>query len=248
MLFYIHVIKKCVYKMKIAANILNNSHNSGHYIKRVSKILKRLPSLKPELEPGKFFGLESYEKMSAEKTEALFSYFKKLELGFFDFEWNHSGFINNSEALIDLFKELKPDCGCAKVTFCNKCFAGVLHTLGFVRKDGILYILDSLGHNKNVNRNILKFHNALRKAISLNGLNNGLKKIVMNHNTQQLMNELTCNHWSFANIEALIKNIKAGKKINNHGDLDSVLPKDVNKILEEQKQYVLDRHSIYTSQ
>ena len=233
--------------MKIAANILNNSHNSGHYLKRVSKILKQRPSLNPELEPEKFFGLESYEKMSAEKTEALFSYFKKLELGFFDFERNNCGFIDDNAALVGLFKELKPDCGCAKVTFYDKCFRGVLHTLGFVRKDGTIYILDSLGHNKNVNRNILKFHNALRKAITLNGLNNGLKKIVMNHNTQQPMNELTCNHWSLANIEALIKNLKAGKKINNQEELDSVLPKDVNKILEEQKKYVLDRHSVYTS-
>ena len=233
--------------MKIAADIFNKPNNIAPHVKKMSKILKQRQFLDAELEPRKFFGLESYEKMSAEKTEALFSYFKKFELGFSDTEKNQYGFIENFESLADLFKELKPDYGCAKLTFCNKCFTGVLHTLGFVRKDGILYILDSLGHNKNVNRNILRFHNMLRKTISLNGLNNGLKKIIMNHNTQQPMNELTCNHWSLANIETLIKNLKSGKKVNSKEELDSVLPDDINKILNEDKKFVLNRHLIYSS-
>ena len=87
----------------------------------------------------------------------------------------------------------------------------------------------------------------MRKTISLNGLKNGLKKIVINRNTQQQMNELTCNHWSLANIEALIKNLKAGKKINNQQELDSVLPTDINEILDEDKKFVLSRHLIYSS-
>lgn len=233
--------------MKIAADIFNKPHHLARPLKKVSKILERQPSLNLELEPRKFFGLESYEKMAVEKMEALFSYLKKFELGFSELENNSCGFIDDCASLVDLFKELKPDYGCAKVTFYDKCFAGVLHTLGFVRKDGIIFILDSLGHNKNVNRNILRFHNTLRKTISLNGLKNGLKKIVINHNTQQQMNELTCNHWSLANIEALIKNLKAGKKINNQQELDSVLPTDINEILDEDKKFVLSRHLIYSS-
>ena len=233
--------------MVITSDILNKHSNFCHNMKNVSRILKKKPFLDSEIEPRKFFGLESYQKMSDEKTEALFTYFKKIELEIFDYEKIYNGFIDNCANLVDLYKQLKQDCGCAKITFYDKCFNGVMHTLGFVRQGKNLYILDSLGHNKNVNQNILKFHNNLIKHICSKGLADGLKKIIMNHKTQQPIDELTCNHWALANIEALIKNLRLGKIINNTEKLDSVLPTDINKILEEQKQFVLDRHSRYTS-
>lgn len=233
--------------MVITSDILNKHSNFCQNMKNVSRILKKKPFLNSETEPRRFFGLESYQKMSAEKTEALFTYFKKFELGISDFNQNHCGFIDDCASLVNLFKQLKSDCGCAKITFYDKCFRGVMHTLGFVRNGQNLYILDSLGHNKNVNKDIINFHNNVIKNLYSNRLVNGLKNIIMNHNTQQPIDELTCNHWTLANIEALIKNLRLGKNINNKEELDSVLPKDINKILDEDKQFVLDRHSMYTS-
>lgn len=233
--------------MIITSNIFNKHNNFCHDIKNLSRILRRKPFLDSKIEPRKFFGLESYARMSAEKTEALFTYFKKFELGVSDFEKNHCGFIDDCTSLVGLFKQLKPDCGCAKITFYDKCFRGVMHTLGFVRNGQNLYILDSLGHNKNVNQDIINFHNNVIKNLYSNRLVNGLKNIIMNHNTQQPIDELTCNHWTLANIEALIKNLRLGKNISNKEELDSVLPKDINKILDEDKRFVLDRHCEYTS-
>lgn len=61
-----------------------------------------------------------------------------------------------------------------------------------------------------------------------------IKENKFNRKNQQSMTEITCNHWTFANIESLIKALKSGKKIQNSIALDSVLPKDINKVLNEQ--------------
>ena len=228
---------------------LNFSSDLVNLIKKILYVLKKRPVLNPGIEPKKFFGLESYEKMSREKTEALFTYLKNFEFGsrFFNAEYSQACPVNDSNSLINLFKNLKPDFGCTKITFNDKCFKGVFHSLGFVRDKGVLYILDSLGHNKNVDSGILNFHNKLKNILLACKKDSTLEKIVFNTKTQQSIDELTCNHWTYANIEALISFLKTGKSIKTNEALDSVLPSDINKVLNEHKDFVLNRHSIYTS-
>lgn len=243
----VSLIKKQIsYKDSEALNFTSDLVN---LIKKILTMLKKRPFLNSNLEPKKFFGLENYEKMSREKTEALFTYFKNFEYGskFFNVESSQSCSISDNKSLANLFKNLKSDFGCTKITFNDKCFKGVFHTLGFVRDKGVLYVLDSLGHNKKVDLNVLNFHNKLKNVLTAYKKDSKLEKIIFNTKTQQSVDELTCNHWTYANIEALIRVLRTGQRVENNKALDSVLPTDINKILNEHKNFVLNRHLIYTS-
>ena len=243
----VSLIKKQIsYKDSEALNFTSDLVN---LIKKILTMLKKRPFLNSNLEPKKFFGLENYEKMSREKTEALFTYFKNFEYGskFFNAESSQSCSISDNKSLANLFKNLKSDFGCTKITFNEECFKGSFHTIGFVRDKGVLYILDSLGHNKNADSGILNFHHRLKNILSAHKKNTKLEKIIFNTKTQQSVDELTCNHWAYANIEALISSLKNGKIIKTNEALDSVLPSDINKVLKEHKNFVLNRHSIYNS-
>ena len=239
-------IKQSFYKESEA---LNFSYDLVNLIKKILFVLKKRPTLNSGIDPKKFFGLESYKKMSREKTEVLFTYLKNFEFGssFFNVECSQKYSNNDIKNLTDLFKNLKPDFGCTKITFNEECFKGSFHTIGFVRDKGILYILDPLGHNKNVDSGILNFHTRLKNVLSAYKKDTKLEKILFNTKTQQSVDELTCNHWAYANIEALISSLKTGKSIKTNEALDSVLPFDINKILNEHKDFVLNRHLIYTS-
>ena len=228
---------------------LNFTPDFVKLIKKFLYALKKSPILNPEIEPGKFFGLESYEMICRKKTEALFTYLKNFEFGcgLFNVECSQRYSNDNIKNLADLFKNLKSDFGCTKITFNEECFKGSFHTIGFVRDKGVLYILDSLGHNKNADSGILNFHHRLKNILSAHKKNTKLEKIIFNTKTQQSVDELTCNHWAYANIEALISSLKNGKIIKTNEALDSVLPSDINKVLKEHKNFVLSRHSIYNS-
>lgn len=85
-------------------------------------------------------------------------------------------FRRGSSNIVTLFKELSPDCGCARMTFFDKCFNGSLHTFGLVRNKDTIYVLDSLGHNAETSLCIKDFHAFIEILLSANMREYGLKK------------------------------------------------------------------------
>jgi len=150
-------------------------------------------------------------------------------------------FISGSSRLLTLFKELDSDFGSARMTFYDECFRGDLHTIGFVRNKDTMYVLDSLGDNAETSADIKRFHLYIESLVSHKMCENGLNKVIFNSKSQQSMNEITCNHWTFANIEALTKALESGKNTEDSVSLDKVLPYDINKVLNEHMDFVLNK-------
>ena len=199
-------------------------------------------SYNPNSPAGKFFGLDSYLNMHKANTEGLFTDIKNNNTSCMSFSVENicDSFLEGCSNLVNIFKKLSPNNGCARVTFSGSCFEGAFHTVGIVRNKDNLYILDSLGNNAKVKTELLDFHKYINFLISINKNKQGLNKIIINHNTQQNIDELTCNHWTFANIESLIKALKSGKKVPNSEVLDKILPKNINRVLDEHFSSVVD--------
>ncbi len=129
----------------------------------------------------------------------------------------------------------------ARLTFDGKFFGSEgtenSHTIGVLydKKSKILFCLDSL---PNFIKEVKKYQNVLKRYI-FKSPNKEIKKIVFSNKPQQNSNEYTCNNWAIANIEALQRALKEGKTINNTQQLNAVLPDNINKILEEQRNFVL---------
>ena len=212
---------------------------------------KEHPKLNLDSDAVKYFGLRSYEDM-INSMEWTFTDLYVNKLGCLNFnrpEIIVNNFNRYESRLVWLFECLSPNYGCARMTFGDKCFGGrTFHTIGFVRDKDTLYVLDSLGNNAESSQGISEFHTILEFLLSVNQQQQELKNIIMNNIRQQSCNEITCNHWSFANIENLIKALKSGKIVKDSATLDSVLPKDINKVLEEQMNFVLGKSCSITPQ
>ena len=103
-----------------------------------------------------------------------------------------------------------------------------LHTVGLVSKGGNLYILDSLGEQI---PSIKEFHSMLKEIFK----DFGYEKIIFSTKPQQPMDEFTCNNWTYANIESLLKALYDKKmKIETSEELNKILPENINEILKEQ--------------
>ena len=243
--FISNIIKPASKKVQLAENYSAQNTKitpkTGDFKQKKSFSPKEKHHYNPNSNAGQFFGLDSYQSMHEANTEGLFTDLKinSLSCKTFITESIHNSFLEGCSNLVNIFKKLHPNCDCARITFSGNCFDGNFHTLGFVRNKDTLYILDSLGNNTNIQPELLEFHQYINFLISANK-HNGLKKIIFNHNNQQGLEELTCNHWTFANIESLIKALKSGKSIQTSTALDKVLPKNINKVLEEHMGFVLD--------
>ena len=129
----------------------------------------------------------------------------------------------------------------ARLTFDGKFFgndgAEDSHTIGLLydKKSKILFCLDSL---PNFIKEVKKYQNILKQYI-FKSPNKEIKKIIFSNKHQQNPNEYTCNNWTIANIEALQHALQEGKTIINTQQLNAVLPDNINKILQEQHNYVL---------
>ena len=101
-----------------------------------------------------------------------------------------------------------------------------------------LYILDSLSNKFD---KVSLYQDFLKIIFSHKG-NRKYKfnKIIISNKFQQRQNELSCNPWAIANIEAVQNALKNGKKIRTTEELNEILPNDINKILQEQQAYVLE--------
>jgi len=149
--------------------------------------------------------------------------------------WNHIWNDNKGRKFNELLKNP------ARLTFDGKFFGengtASSHTIGILYepKSKTLFCLDSLS---NLCKQVKKYQNILKNKI-FNSPNGEIKKIIFSNKPQQNWNEYTCNNWTIANLEALQKTLKSGKQINSTKKLNSVLPDDINSILDEQHNYVL---------
>lgn len=113
-----------------------------------------------------------------------------------------------------------------------------VHSIGLIQDySGRLFILDSLG---NQTKELQKLHEKIGKIISERAEKSGVNpihRVICNLKPQQYENELTCNNWTYANLEAIKKAMKK-EAIRTAEELDAILPKDINKNLEEQMQIV----------
>ena len=130
----------------------------------------------------------------------------------------------------------------ARMTFSSKLFGKNgeegFHTIGIVfhPESKTLYILDSL---PNSIKEVSEYQDILKSRIFVPMPQREVNNIIFSNKPQQNMNEYTCNNWTFANIEALLKALKEGKTIDSVEKLNEVLPDDINKILSAQREFVL---------
>ncbi len=149
--------------------------------------------------------------------------------------WNHIWTKCKGRKFDELL--LKP----ARLTFDGNFFGkngkSDSHTIGILYepKSKTLFCLDSLS---NLCKQVREYQEILKNQI-FNSPNGEIKKIIFSNKHQQNMDEYTCNNWTIANLEALQKALKMGKKINSTEDLNKILPDNINIILQEQYEYML---------
>ena len=83
------------------------------------------------------------------------------------------------------------------------------------------------------------------KLFSRSEFKDHFSEIIYSTKPQQFMNEYTCNNWSIGNIEKIKKELAKGSIIKNSEELNQLLPDDINKILEEQYNYVIKNKEKY---
>ena len=108
------------------------------------------------------------------------------------------------------------------------------HTIGLFKNENQLYIIDSISEENN--KEVKKFHQTLKQIL-------GVKDVIFTTKPQQSLEEYTCNNWTHANLDAILKHEKNGNKKWNKETLHSILPNDINKILEEQQEYINNKLS-----
>jgi len=236
-------------------------NNRIHILKKAKKITlgpkafinKRKKILDANSESTKFFGVDSrlnifqqlenhiklidlkYKNGGILSTLLKRVYFSVDKPHTFDRVRNHIWEEKNGRRFEQLFD--RP----ARLTFDGKFFGcdGMedSHTIGVLydKKTKILFCLDSL---PNFIKEVKKYQTILKRYI-FKSPNKEIKKIIFSNKHQQNFNEYTCNNWAIANIEALQSALKEGKTINNTRQLNAVLPDNINKILQEQHNYVL---------
>ena len=119
--------------------------------------------------------------------------------------------------------------GAAKLTLADKSFGSHgIHTIGMVYKDNKLYVLDSLGENTPKQKSIHeKIYNLFTEV--------GFENIIFSTKAQQSFDEYTCNNWTYANINTVLKELyDKNTKIETSEQLNNILRDDINTILEEQ--------------
>ena len=153
-------------------------------------------------------------------------------------------------SLTNAISELRK-AGAARFNISGSAFGNCAHTIGLVtdNKTNTLYILDSLGEH---NPQMKAYHKKLKNLFDgkeyfhpeKDETQKPFNRILFNNTSQQSLDEYTCNNWTIANIEALINALNKGQKISCKEALDNILPKNINKILEAQKKYVLENEFI----
>ena len=104
---------------------------------------------------------------------------------------------------------------------------GNTHTIGLIKYDDTIYVLDSLSkYYKDIEVQQEKFANLFKE------------NVVYPNKKQQQADEYTCNNWTHANIDAILKAINEDRFDGEN--IEDILPDNINEILEEQRDYILE--------
>jgi len=205
---------------------------------------------------SKFFGVTSREEVITHLYEqARLSQLKCKEQNIIPSLIKNQFNIDDAGALIsereNLWKTDKIndlwDKGAARFTFAGNFFGnGVykndgVHTIGLVvdKQTKTLFVLDSLPESVPA---VSDYRKKLKNFLFVpNNYDHPLKfdKIIFSTRPQQNLDEYCCNNWTHANIEAVQKELKSGRKITSQEELNAILPDNINKILDEQRNYLL---------
>lgn len=217
-----------------------------------------VPLLDPNSEAAKFFGVTGVDALfNRLGAQVQLGVLKSHDENFLNYLTRNRWDIDNPTNLIkgnfDLWYKLNPEInnlwekGAARFTVQSKMFGigeqSGYHTIGLVadKETKNLYVLDSFCE---LVPEIKRFHNILKSQIFTPPFHpKGFKEIIFSSKPQQRPGEYSCNNWAIANIEALRNALKNNQKITNSKELNAVLPDDINKILEEQYKYVLNKTS-----
>lgn len=150
-----------------------------------------------------------------------------------------------TEKINKFIAELKKQ-GAARLSLESKIFGtndSNIHTIGLVydSNNNSVFIIDSLGKTSTTEN----YHKFLTKNIF--NKENIFSGIIFSTKQQQKIDEYTCNNWTIANIEAVQKALRENKSIKSSKELNRLLPKDINKILKEQQEYVKREKDNYPS-
>ena len=144
----------------------------------------------------------------------------------------------------DYLQELNRN-GAGKWTFFSREYFGesrlgaLSHTVGLVTQGKNLLVLDSLGESTEAQK---KFHAQIKDLLAYAGYEN----IIFSTKVQQPLNELSCNNWTYANIESVLKRINEDRtfQIRSSEELDKLLGEDINQILDEQMHDILGHSNL----
>lgn len=227
---------------------INKSNSSGLSCKASNETLspdlcykKDLVSFKGEQDIIKFrsavnyFGLNSPTDFSLKEaiyTEAKIADTKCKMINYLVSPVEESKKGSGHLAKIPLMLENNSDC--LRVTTEDSAFGESMHTIGFFRNEDNLYVLDSLGDEDEEKK---QYHDCIRDCLKVNAEKAGIKNIIFNKKTQQKEDLQTCNHWTFANLEAVENAAAQGIKINTPEELDEILPKSIISVLNKDYDY-----------
>ena len=188
----------------------------------------------------KFFGTDSAHNVqhSLENHMAL-SVFKGMEQNLVKFP---TFVVDTEEEIARREKEINryitrlQEKGAGRWTIFSKIFgengAVGTHTVGLISEKDRLWVLDSLPESYNEVKN---YHDTFKKIFGKR-----FKEVHFLNKNQQTLDEYTCNNWTHANLEAVLKYKSKNPENNtlNKAVLDKILPRDINKILKEQTEFV----------
>ena len=226
----------------VTANVAEISKTASDGISNLQKGLINIykSKLDRSSEYCKFFGTDSaYNVQRALENQMTLSIFKSREqniVRFPTFNIESAEDVAKNKKCIDRCMNKLKEQGAGRLSVYCKTFgedgAPGTHTVGLIYDNGRILVLDSLSEKA---KGVKEYHETFKNAL---GKDYGEIKFI--DCGQQSIEDYTCNNWTHANIEAVLK-YKAEKGDLNETAIKEILPQDINKILKEQSEYVTEK-------
>ena len=228
---------KTVRGMTPAPRYLNNG---CAILAEQKKVLVKKTGLDKNSKYCKFFGADSPENVQNQlENQIALSWFKRKEQGIVKFPSysidTTEEIAENQKIMAKCINKLKEK-HIGRWTFMSDIFPNNgekgTHTVGMVYDKDTLWIIDSLSdigaktYNKQL-RQLLEPH---------------VKTVKFSAKPQQNIDEYSCNNWTHANLDSIIKYKKENKSAElTEKILDKILPTDINSVLKEQHDYLTSK-------
>ena len=198
-------------------------------------MVNRIVPLDKTSEYSKYFGVDSAENIQNQLlNHSCLSFLKMVEqniVNFPIFNIDDAGDIDYAKQKIQKYTNKLSENGAGRWTFYSKFYGkdgkSGTHTVGIIKHNDKTYILDSLS---GAYPEIEKHHEILTDILG--------EDVVFSTKQQQKLDEYTCNNWTHANIDAVLQTIDEG--VFDGERLDGILPNNINKILREQKEFIVN--------